>query len=83
MVVTGRVQGVFFRDSCRKRARAAGVDGWVRNTEEGAVEAWFEGDSHDVERLVAWRREGPAGAWVDTVTVSKESPAGDRGFHVL
>jgi len=83
VVVTGRVQGVFFRDSCRKRARAAGVGGWVRNTEEGAVEAWFEGDQHVVEGLVAWCREGPAGARVDTVTVSRESPAGDEGFHVL
>lgn len=83
VVVTGRVQGVFFRDSCRQRARAAGVHGWVRNTPEGAVEAWFEGEPQGVRRLVAWCRDGPSSAQVDTFEVSEESPAGDERFRVL
>ncbi len=53
------VQGVFFRDSCRKMAAAAGVTGWVRNRADGRVEAWLEGDRAAVERMVAWCRQGP------------------------
>lgn len=83
VVVAGRVQGVFFRESCRRRAEAAGVDGWVRNTAEGDVEAWFEGESPAVERLLAWCRQGPSGARVDAVDVSEVSPTDDEGFHVL
>lgn len=83
VVVTGRVQGVFYRDTCREQAQAAGVDGWVRNRAGGEVEAWFEGGPQDVERLVAWCREGPSSARVDSVEVSEESPTGDEGFHLL
>lgn len=83
VVVSGRVQGVFFRDSCRQRARSSGVAGWVRNTAGGEVEAWFEGRAEDVERLAAWCREGPRGARVDEVEVSEENPTGDEGFHLL
>jgi acylphosphatase len=82
VVVRGRVQGVFFRDSCRRRARAAGVSGWVRNTPAGEVEAWFEGAGDDVERLVAWCREGPSGASVESVDVAEEGPTGEKGFHI-
>ena len=49
VVVHGRVQGVFFRETARRRARRAGVAGWVRNNEDGSVEAWFEGEPDDVE----------------------------------
>jgi acylphosphatase len=82
VVVHGRVQGVFFRDSCRDEAAAAGVHGWVRNTAEGTVEAWFEGTPAQVERLVAWCREGPRHADVDDVEVHEEAPAGEGGFRV-
>lgn len=82
VLVSGDVQGVFFRDSCRERAHDAGVGGWVRNRSDGAVEAWFEGDPDQVERLVAWCREGPPGAQVENVDVSEESPAGDTAFRV-
>jgi acylphosphatase len=77
------VQGVFFRDSCRDEASAAGVGGWVRNTPGGDVEAWFEGDPDAVERLVRWCREGPSSAHVQDVDVSNEDPAGETGFRVL
>ncbi|HEX2272243.1 MAG TPA: acylphosphatase [Acidimicrobiales bacterium] len=83
VVVSGRVQGVFFRDSCRDEAAAAGVAGWVRNTPEGEVEAWFEGDPEAVERLVTWCREGPSSAHVTGVDVANEDPAGETGFRVL
>jgi acylphosphatase len=82
VVVSGRVQGVFFRDTCRQRAAAAGVSGWVRNRPDGAVEAVFEGEPDAVERMVAWCRQGPRGAEVTDVAVIDEPPTGERGFRV-
>ncbi|HWS47009.1 MAG TPA: acylphosphatase [Acidimicrobiia bacterium] len=82
VVVTGRVQGVWFRDSCRERAHAEAVAGWVRNRADGAVEAEFEGASAAVERLVAWCRDGPPRARVDHVAVEALPPVGDHAFHV-
>ncbi|GIF73480.1 acylphosphatase [Asanoa siamensis] len=83
VVVTGRVQGVFFRDSCRRQAVAAGVTGWVRNLPDGTVEAAFEGTSDAVDRMVKWTREGPPDAVVYGTTVSDEPPEGDDTFAVL
>ena len=82
VVVSGRVQGVFFRDSCREEAEAAGVDGWARNTAEGTVEAWFEGSPAAVERLVEWCRSGPRRADVDGVEVHEEDPTGQDRFRI-
>lgn len=82
VVVTGRVQGVFFRDSCRQEAQSAGVEGWVRNTPDGTVEAWFEGPPAAVERLVGWCRSGPRRADVDDVDVYEEDPTGQQGFGI-
>lgn len=82
VVVHGLVQGVFFRDTVRRRALAVGVAGWVRNNREGTVEAVFEGDEHAVEALVAFCHEGPRGAQVERVDVSDEPPAGLEGFSV-
>ena len=81
--VTGLVQGVFFRAETRDRARSLGVNGWVRNVEDGSVEAVFEGERGRVERLVDWCRRGPRGARVDRVDVQWEEPVGERGFRVL
>jgi acylphosphatase len=83
VVVTGRVQGVFFRDSCREHARAEGVGGWVRNRGDGAVEAEFEGPRAAVDRMVAWCRSGPARARVDTAAVAEIPAVGDRRFRIL
>jgi acylphosphatase len=82
VVVHGRVQGVFFRDSTRQRAEAAGVAGWVANRPDGTVEAVFEGDTDGVERLVGWMREGPRGASVERVDVDDEDAEGLTGFEV-
>jgi acylphosphatase len=81
--VTGRVQGVFFRDACRERARAEGLGGWVRNTADGTVEAEFEGSAAAVDRLVAWCRTGPPRAEVDDVETNLVPAAGDRRFRIL
>jgi acylphosphatase len=80
VVVHGRVQGVWFRESARQRAERLGVAGWVRNRPDGAVEAELEGDGEDVEVLVSWFRHGPADARVDSVEVEELLPTGERGF---
>lgn len=82
MIVHGFVQGVFFRDTVRRRAVAAGVAGWVRNNPDGTVEAVFEGDRDRVERLVALCREGPRGSRVDRVEVIAEEPESATGFYI-
>jgi len=82
VVVHGLVQGVFFRDSVRRRASHTGVSGWVRNTAEGAVEGAFEGAPEAVERLVAFCRDGPRGARVDRVEVIDETAEGISGFSI-
>ena len=82
VVVHGLVQGVFFRDSVRRRAASTGVSGWVRNTGEGAVEAVFEGEQRAVEALVAFCREGPRGARVDRVEMIDEPAEGISGFSI-
>ncbi len=81
-VVRGRVQGVFFRDSCRDEAEARGVVGWVRNREDGAVEAVFEGADDAVADLLRWVGHGPPRARVEGVEVVEEAPRGDAGFTV-
>jgi acylphosphatase len=82
VIVHGRVQGVFFRDSTRRMAQQRGVAGWVSNRSDGAVEAVFEGDAGAVERLVAFTGEGPRGAQVERVEVSEEEPEGLTGFRI-
>jgi acylphosphatase len=79
--VSGRVQGVFFRESCARQARAAGLTGWVRNRPDGRVEAVFEGDQEPVERLVSWCGHGPSRAVVTGVEVFDEQPEGGSGFR--
>jgi len=80
VTVTGRVQGVFFRETMRRRAESSRVNGWVRNNGDGSVEAVFEGEPKAVERLVDWCREGPRGARVEWVDVASEDPEGLEGF---
>jgi acylphosphatase len=82
VVVTGRVQGVFFRDTVRRRADAAGVSGWVTNRVDGAVEAVFEGEPDGVEAMVDFCRRGPSRAEVVEVEVNEEEPEGLSGFQV-
>ena len=82
VVVHGRVQGVFFRDSCERMARSNGVSGWVRNRNDGAVEAVFEGEVAAVDRMVAWSRQGPRRAAVERVEVFDEDAVGESAFRV-
>ena len=74
---------MFFRETTRRRALAAGLAGWVRNRPDGTVDAVFEGEREAVELLVAFVREGPRGARVDWVDVVSEEPEGLTSFDVV
>jgi acylphosphatase len=80
--VHGRVQGVFFRDSCRSEARSRNVTGWVRNDPGGTVSAYFEGSVDAVQAMVDWSRTGPPHARVDSVDVTDRDPEGGTDFLV-
>jgi acylphosphatase len=82
VVVHGRVQGVFFRDSTQSEAERRGVSGWVTNRSDGAVEAVFEGDPQAVAAMIEFCREGPSSADVDDVEETAEEPEGLSGFEV-
>ena len=82
VIVRGRVQGVFFRDSLRRLAAQHGVSGRAVNRGDGAVEAVFEGEPHAVEALVEFCRHGPARARVDAVEQLDEAPEGLQGFRI-
>jgi acylphosphatase len=82
VLVSGAVQGVFFRDTCRRVAGQQGVSGWVRNLPDGRVEAVFEGDPESVERMVRWARRGPSHARVTAVSVQDEPAEGLAAFEI-
>jgi acylphosphatase len=79
---SGRVQGVFFRDSVRREAARRGVAGWARNCADGTAESVFEGPAEAVEAMVEFVRRGPGHAEVSGVDVSEELPEGLRDFDV-
>jgi acylphosphatase len=81
-VVSGRVQGVYYRASTQQQARRLAVAGWVRNRPDGRVEAWLEGAPDAVEALLAWMRRGPEGARVMDITVTETRPRNDADFVV-
>jgi acylphosphatase len=82
VIVHGRVQGVFFRDTTRRMARSRGLGGWVRNTPDGTVEAVFEGEEDAVESMVRWSGDGPRGAVVERLEVADEEPEGLAEFRI-
>ena len=80
--VSGTVQGVYYRANTRDAVRERGVDGWVRNLDDGRVEAVFEGDEASVEAMVEWCHTGSPRAEVDGVEVEYEPPEAESGFEV-
>lgn len=84
LVIEGRVQGVWFRESTRRRAGSLGVFGWVKNRPDGTVEAIMEGDADAVKSLADWCREGPPGAGVTAVHEREEPWTGEfDSFNVI
>ena len=82
VVITGQVQGVFYRKWTQERAREHGVAGWVRNREDGAVEGVFSGSSEAVAALLAECRPGPPAARVEDIAIGEAEPVLTRGFEV-
>ena len=82
VIVSGRVQGVFFRTGCARAAAVHGVAGWIRNRDDGGVEAVFEGSAAAVAAMIAWCRTGPPGASVVDLESFEGSPIGERGFRI-
>lgn len=82
VLISGRVQGVAYRDTCRRVATEHGVTGWVRNLGDGRVEAVFEGTEEQVDRMVEWARHGPRLASVRDIAVQTEPAEGLTGFLV-
>lgn len=80
--VSGRVQGVFYRATCRDLAKRLKLCGWVRNLDDGRVEAVFEGPKEVVDKMVDWTRKGPPGAHVADVEVISETPTGEKNFEI-
>lgn len=80
--VSGRVQGVNFRAATRDQARQAGLRGWVRNLDDGRVEAVFEGSRAAVHRLISWCHTGPISAHVEHVQFTWEDPVGEDIFSI-
>ena len=82
VLISGQVQGVYFRAACQRMAWQRGVNGWVRNLSDGRVEAVFEGAPGDVQHLVDWSRHGPRLAVVSDITVQAEAPEGLGAFTI-
>ena len=82
VTISGEVQGVFFRETARRKATEAGVAGWITNRSDGRVEAVFEGPAEAVEDLVEFCRQGPTAATVEDVDVQTEEPESLSGFDV-
>lgn len=72
--VSGEVQGVFFRQTTKRRARSKGLDGWVRNLPDGRVEVWLQGDEDAVNEMVDWLWIGPSAASVTGVESDTVEP---------
>jgi acylphosphatase len=84
IIVTGVVQGVYYRAATRQEARSLGINGWVKNRPDGTVEAVFEGEMKKVEQLIDWCRQGPPHAHVNGVHVEWEDSIGEyRDFRIV
>ena len=77
VIISGRVQGVWFRASTKQIAKQLGLTGWVRNTPDGCVEAVFEGDEKLVEEIIKWCHHGPALSKVNNVEVKNQEPTNE------
>jgi acylphosphatase len=80
VLVSGRVQGVFYRDSCRQKAEEEGIGGSARNLSDGRVEVILEGDDDAVERMTQWCRQGSGAAQVESVEIEEQEPQGEGSF---
>ena len=83
LLISGRVQGVFFRDSTRRKAEELALNGWVRNLPDGRVEAVFEGEKEKIKEMIEWAKRGPIIARVDQVEAVEEEYQGEfKNFEI-
>ncbi len=83
VLISGRVQGVFFRAYTQKAAEARGIRGWVMNTRDGRVEAVFEGEKEDIEDMIRWCHQGSPMSHITEVSVDWQEHVGEfRDFSV-
>lgn len=81
--VSGRVQGVFFRDNTCRKARELGITGWVKNLPDGKVEAIFEGEEEKIKEMVEWTKRGPVFAKVNNLNVEWQEYKGEfKDFEI-
>jgi acylphosphatase len=83
LMITGKVQGVFYRATAAEQAKKLQLNGWIKNTEEGAVEATVSGSDEAIKQFIAWSRKGPSGAHVENVVVTPKPDDGLVGFQVI
>lgn len=82
--VSGRVQGVFFRQNIQRKARSLGLNGWVRNLPDGKVEALFEGEKEIIKEMIKWIEKGPFLSRVDDLKINWLKAQGDlEGFQIV
>ena len=74
VIISGKVQGVWFRLNTKNKAEKLNLTGWVRNTNDGKVEAVFEGEERDINEMIKWCYEGPQLANVKNVNIETKSP---------
>ena len=83
VVISGRVQGVWFRANTKQKAEQLGVTGWVKNTADGKVEALFEGDKKHIQEMIDWCHQGPPLAQIDHVEITEQPVSnGFDGFSI-
>lgn len=83
LLISGKVQGVFYRASAKDEAESLSIKGWIRNTENGAVEATVTGSEEAIERFINWCKQGPSQARVDEVAVTQKPDEGFREFKII
>jgi len=80
--ISGRVQGVWYRASTKQKAESLGINGWVRNTYDGCVEAVFEGEESLVDEMISWCRQGPPMAHVENIDIKIQNVSNIEGFEI-
>jgi acylphosphatase len=83
LIISGKVQGVFYRATAKEIADQLGVRGWVKNAREGHVEIMANGNAAAIQRFIAWCRQGPPKAIVDDVSIAEQEEMQFTGFAVL
>lgn len=83
LMISGKVQGVFYRASAKEKALELALSGWIKNTPDGSVEATVSGSDEAVQQFVDWCRQGPPRAEVSQVSVTPKPDSGFAGFEVL